>query len=523
MQSLTNIEKNRKINKLLVVGHSLSGLESITGILESSGIHSAKPSKREGMNPVEITQALLKSDSSLTDGKEVGQCTVSPIWNTLALDLYLGNMEQSIWHWVDSEAIQLLDFWKSIDSEIAFVLVYDSPANFIGKLGEEDISSDTLKEKLDHWKSYNEALLRFFYHNPERSMLINTRQAMENQFGCLEQISHQIGIEINHDKQSLQAIKNAHIPNLLDPKTILTTFFADGALQEFPEIIALYEEMQSVATLPVSESLAQPLSYKEAWLALTNLGKEHKDELLTVHNEKAEIEHKLIEINAEYEEQLQESELLLSQLHIVQEELQAYYLNNQDKTAEANVLRLHKEELEHKLEVLSEDLRNKEDLLRKEKEETERESEEGEILLSQLHIVQEELEVYYLANQEKNEEVNVLRLRQEELEHQQQILAQELQTKEQLLIEEKETLAQQYQKEKSELEQALLVRQQEQQYLEVSLNAQREAGEEAIKKHLSYRLGQAFVKNSRSPIGWIKLPFALFTAMKEYKKDHVNE
>ena len=39
---------------------------------------------------------------------------------------------------------------------------------------------------------------------------------------------------------------------------------------------------------------------------------------------------------------------------------------------------------------------------------------------------------------------------------------------------------------------------------------------EKVKKHLSYRLGQAMI-NNKTPLGWLKLPFALKRAHVEYK------
>lgn len=40
---------------------------------------------------------------------------------------------------------------------------------------------------------------------------------------------------------------------------------------------------------------------------------------------------------------------------------------------------------------------------------------------------------------------------------------------------------------------------------------------ERVKKHLSYRLGQTLLKNIKSPLGWIKLPFALAQNVREFR------
>jgi hypothetical protein len=40
---------------------------------------------------------------------------------------------------------------------------------------------------------------------------------------------------------------------------------------------------------------------------------------------------------------------------------------------------------------------------------------------------------------------------------------------------------------------------------------------ERVKQHLSYRLGQTLVANARSPIGWVKLPWALWGQVRDFR------
>ena len=39
-----------------------------------------------------------------------------------------------------------------------------------------------------------------------------------------------------------------------------------------------------------------------------------------------------------------------------------------------------------------------------------------------------------------------------------------------------------------------------------------------VKQQLSYRIGNAFVRNARSPVGWIRLPFAVAGEIINFKK-----
>jgi hypothetical protein len=45
---------------------------------------------------------------------------------------------------------------------------------------------------------------------------------------------------------------------------------------------------------------------------------------------------------------------------------------------------------------------------------------------------------------------------------------------------------------------------------------------ERVKQHLSYRLGNTLVKHGRSPAGWLKLPSALRAEFKSFKQRHGN-
>lgn len=45
---------------------------------------------------------------------------------------------------------------------------------------------------------------------------------------------------------------------------------------------------------------------------------------------------------------------------------------------------------------------------------------------------------------------------------------------------------------------------------------------EQVKQHLSYRLGRIIMANGGSPIGWIKLPFALASEARAFRKERAS-
>ena len=493
------------IDKILVVGHPLSAYENVIALLESAGINAAKPSKNEKMLPSDISKALLKTHQShANSNEEIHQLAVSPVWNGLALDLFLGNVDQKLWCWADSEAIALLDYWKSLDNKLAFMFVYDSPTEFLIRASKEkkNLSAKQFEEMLQEWKQYNKAILNFYYRNKEKSILVHTRQVEENKHHYLEHLNTAIGLPIdttvNCTALSEQTDISTPHKNAIDHK-MLHYFFAQNIIQEFPEIVEVYEELQSVATLFFEDTLEPHTSMQEMFLNTLKVEDHYAQTLGTYESSLQDTQQELEEQKAtleqtkqhnetiakEKDEQEEENQLLLTQLHTVQEELEKHYIKNQkelqeiskeqealkqekekltltiaqkeeelqhQKSKESELVQKLKQELEEQKATLEQTKQHNETIA-KEKDEQE---EENQLLLTQLHLVQEELERYYLENQKLKEKKQPPRLY---------------------------------------------------------------GAAERIKQQLSYRLGAKMIENSRSLLGILSMPFSIASVVSEYHKD----
>ncbi len=357
------------IDKILVVGHPLSAYENVIALLESAGINAAKPSKNEKMLPSDISKALLKTHQShANSNEEIHQLAVSPVWNGLALDLFLGNVDQKLWCWADSEAIALLDYWKSLDNKLAFMFVYDSPTEFLIRASKEkkNLSAKQFEEMLQEWKQYNKAILNFYYRNKEKSILVHTRQVEENKHHYLEHLNTAIGLPIdttvNCTALSEQTDISTPHKNAIDHK-MLHYFFAQNIIQEFPEIVEVYEELQSVATLFFEDTLQPHTSMQEMFLNTLKVEDHYAQTLGTYESSLQDTQQELEEqkttleqtkqhnetIAKEKDEQEEENQLLLTQLHLVQEEIEKHYIKNQKElqeiSKEQEALKQEKEKL----------------------------------------------------------------------------------------------------------------------------------------------------------------------------------
>lgn len=187
------------MNKIIIVGHPNSGFEEVQRLLAECGMSSALRSRRENLTPTEITQTLVKahgvkSVEQLQSAQQLPQIKVAPVWQGMALDLMLANLEQPLWGWADTEAVYLLDYWKEQDPQIVFVLVYDTPETVFtrARLDEVPAAPEELRRRLDTWTAYNAALLHFHLRSAGRSVLVHAGQVQASARSSLHQISAHI-------------------------------------------------------------------------------------------------------------------------------------------------------------------------------------------------------------------------------------------------------------------------------------------------------------------------------------------
>jgi hypothetical protein len=203
--------------------------------------------------------------------------------------------------------------------------------------------------------------------------------------------------------------------------------------------------------------------------------------------------------------QAQENELLLSQLHQVQEELERQQQRKQE-------LEVRGAELERQVQTARET---------QEKGKLKALGEENELLLSQLHQVQEELERYYLENQRLKQKVPPPKPAgpygaADRIKRQ---LSYRLGA---VMIQRSRSfggwlgmpwaLAAEAKAFRADLAQRQADKK------APPIHKYRDAHEaERVKQHLSYRLGSTLIQHGKSPLGWMKLPFAISREVHEFR------
>jgi hypothetical protein len=625
------------MKKIVIVGHPQSGYQDVESLLNACGMTAARPSRREGFSPVEIGCILnkahaIQSMDQTGEGQSIEQIMPNPVWHGMALDLMLGNLEQDVWGWADPQAIYLLNYWRDLDPQITFMLVYDKPHSVLTRLGANEaasLSADVLRERIGNWVAYNAALLHFFHRNQQRCLLVNSEQVCESVGSYLQQVRARIDAPWSERMEQLLALDSADAaspgdgtmdiacaadsingarlnrletfavtekePKRMPPENALVLFLADALIQQNPAGLQMYEELQAVANLPLVSDLPATHDAGQAWLAMAEQD-QRLNQAETLLSEKERLVERLAQSQAAAEQlararereigqqtrahkalqkaqqaSLQESDLLLAQLHQVQEELERQHLSSRQQEQKLQALmqgeklstQKNKElgeaqvcaarqasELGEQLDVVRKQFATKNEqagkeaaLLKAKLQAAEAKlqvveakatdaapviannnpalEQENEQLLIQLHQVQEELERFYLENQKLKVELVKMP------KHEPMRYGAANFIKQQLPYRLGATLVKRSRSLTGWLGMPAALARETRQFKNentqgnngVSLPIESYAdAHEAIKvrQHLSYRLGTALVANANSPVGWVKLPWALLHETRQY-------
>jgi hypothetical protein len=488
------------MNKIAIVGHPASGYGEVLALLQQSGMTTARPSRRDGLLPQDINATLMTAHkapavSDVLDEDEFTPIETGPVWHGMALDLMLGNMDEPLWGWADPQAIYALDYWKELDPQLTFVLVYDEPHRVLmdgARMQSGPPSPQDLHRLLDNWTAYNGALLRFHLRHPARSVLVHSQQARRAAGTYLQQLQPLLGAPLSFpDPQGESDVDAAALPPpgapLLpavlrqavaaadaDPQQAAALLAAsaaeryvlDGVLANHRRALQLHAELQSAANLPLDRQSNAAGSAAGAWETLvtqrnfvTNLLAQMYAKYQGASEELSEARARLDDARAT---QAREKQRLSGQLQQLQQALgaeKAKATQQREERQKASV------EYDKKLREFGA---------------------ENELLLTQLHQVQEELERIYLRKQEleQRDAKSTVRNRAAGERAKQRIRG---------LIE--------------RLKNA-----------DKRLKTERMYEAERVKQHISYRLGEVVLRHGRTPWGWLILPFALIRVARVYRR-----
>ncbi len=452
---------------LLIVGHPSSGCQLIEDTLFSYGMSEANLSSTYLLSPKEICTKLLKTkDILFQNSTDFHQIESGAIWNELALDLLLGNIEQSFWGWSDYQSIYFLDYWRLNEPKIKFILVYSPPEEMVVAFKNKKVTAESLQAEIKQWENYNKEIVRFYLSNVESCLLVHSDKVRKDTIQFIELVSVFLDRSFTKVESKGVLTKSVKLNNI-------DLAFAQNLIEPLLSAQDSYEELQSISNMPVNRSTRSEGSNIDAW------------------NNIQTYQEKFMDLQ-------EENKLIMSQLHEAQEEIEQHYLEE----------------------------KKRKDILSNNSQQTFKEVEqENELLLLQLHQVQEELEHYYLLNQKLesgksliNTSLGTKKIYYGAADRIKGQLSYRLGA---CMIEQSRSIrgwvgmplafwsaVNQFNSEKVERDK-----------LPPTARYQDVFEAESVKKHLSYRLGSTMLSHLNSPIGWVKLPFSLRKEIVDFQRE----
>lgn len=481
------------MSRIIITGHPASGLEEVEELLVRSGMMPALHSRREGMLPEEVTSTLCKAHNAPSvrtpaSESEFRQFEVDSVWHSLILDLLLGNSDQELWGWADSQAIFLLDHWRSLDQQTFFLLVYDQPHGVLLKAAQssnEAMEGVVMRQHLLNWQAYNGAMLRFYLRNPERCLLINARQVASDATRFVSLLQNRLhmpnafalpgpvqGTNGQLPKGELaKSVEQALLLTGGDPADTLRAIHAEDVeyfivnkyLEDHPAYLDVYQELEASADIPFDDRRPARINNLNAWSGMLK----QRHSIAGLLNHVVGEYHKLSDLRTR---EASEREWSLGWLARVQDQLESVFQENRH------------------LKKLADGLKNELEVLHKRTRQAERTEEPKGAPRGAADLVKKHLS-YRLGSTMVSRARSVGGWCRMPLD---------------LVM-----VTRSYYHEKS-------VDGNSKQPPLRSYEDYHEA--ERVMGQLSYRLGNVFVKNSRSPIGWIKIPFMLLHQINDFYK-----
>ena len=522
------------IDKLMVVGHPLSGYTSVEQVLHSCGLKPAATSKTQGLSPMQVSDMLLRAYrvQPLTELQALDNfkpIIPSPVWQSLALDLLLGNLDQELWGWADPQAIYLLDYWKNLDHQLAFVLVYDSPqASMAGLFDKPDVdcTEEVVQAASANWLAYNEALLNFYLGNTERCLLVHGQQVRDKTADYLRQVQHQMGVELQMPWGGVGGeVKHTSWNDL-------QTELCARVLSANPKMAQMYADLQSVASLPQGDVKAKP-SFIADMAVLSKVVALNRSNLKIqqyVEELKAAKEAQEQALNQQLATLVQSFEKAHAYGHAMAQEKQQLVALAEDRLRNIEELRQKEAELLRRMNDLAEQLQMANQLAVNNKQmndsDTELEKkilqEENKLLMEQLFQVQEDLERINEQSEKLETDLEINQVNQNP-----RILG----AADRLKNESTYQLGAALVESKSSIILAVTLPYRLLKIYKRNINESKENlpniesyedSHEAskVKKHLSYKLGEVLQSGGKNPIKWLLIPIKIISIASRWRNEN---
>lgn len=337
---------------LCITGTECAMFNKISDTIFNAGISPAKTiTQPNGSNmdfndwhqKVVDENSLLSIDSSSKIGR---------IWEQLAVDLFMENVGQEKWGWACPHSVKLLNFWHSFAPQLCFILLYSTPEEAIysasKNLNNNSAHNNSGDAIIKQWLNDQQMMLKFYMKNPLQSLLINVNDFRKNPKYLVEKINEHFNFNLN----SFTALNDPDSENLkiLEPNS-LAEYLVNITLQQsqyLSEVNTLFSELEKNKVAICADEIIAENGIMNNSISTENNSKISNNNndsivvdsyaLLCKYNYDISNNINLQNNFVELQDSREEADLLLRQLHKVQEELEFYYLEYRAEKKRADTI-----------------------------------------------------------------------------------------------------------------------------------------------------------------------------------------
>ena len=297
-----------------------------------------------------------------------------------------------------ADGLEALPAWLEQHPEGHILLLFNAPVPTIARHMADRVEP---ADAIAQWHQHAEQVLGVIRHNRRRMTLIALEAAQADPGAFTELLGNRFGLALKRPLDTIEAGEN--------PGAVFR-MMAENAVWQSPEVRNLAAELEANALpMPPSHGLLLP-AVEEVYSEFNTLVERTRARKEAY---KAELEKTRQRLKDREEENAQdqerkkaleeENELLLQQLHQAQEELEATLAQNGQLTENPKNVQTEAAQAQASDDASSNArIRDLE--------------EENELLLQQLHHVQEELESYFLENRDLQRKLDEAQKQQKEFE-----------------------------------------------------------------------------------------------------------
>jgi hypothetical protein len=147
------------------------------------GVAAANPSRYEAQTPEALHALMLSAhDVELASPSGLEPLRPGKLWTEMAVDMFMANINQPLWGWADHQTALAMDFWADFDPQVRFVVCYEPPQAYLARALSTNTSptAEEIEGALREWSRWNSYLMGQFQRHRDRSLLVNSNEAMRN-------------------------------------------------------------------------------------------------------------------------------------------------------------------------------------------------------------------------------------------------------------------------------------------------------------------------------------------------------